>query len=191
MAITRYDQRRILEEAEANAISTEYVRADLLPKADGLRLQTLLRQYLDSRIAFYRTRNQLELQQIDAETSRLESQMWSAVQFPALAQPTPVGALVVTGINDVLNSQGYTQAAWWNRIPTAAWVLMISIAIGCNLLTGYGGRSFEENHGVVLILPLIISIAFLLIADIDTPRRGMIHVPPQNLISLSVTFHKH
>ena len=31
MAVTRYDQRKNYEEAEANAIGTEYVRADLLP----------------------------------------------------------------------------------------------------------------------------------------------------------------
>jgi hypothetical protein len=31
MAVTRYDQRKTLEEAEANAIGTEYLRADLLP----------------------------------------------------------------------------------------------------------------------------------------------------------------
>src|SRR5215475_7268076 len=31
MAVSRYDQRKTLEEQEANAISTEYLRADLLP----------------------------------------------------------------------------------------------------------------------------------------------------------------
>ena len=31
MATTRYDQRKNLEEEEANAIGTEYVRVDLLP----------------------------------------------------------------------------------------------------------------------------------------------------------------
>ena len=44
-------------------------------------------------------------------------------------------------MNDVLNSQGYTQAAWWNRIPIAAWVLMVAIAVCCNLLIGYGARN--------------------------------------------------
>ena len=34
-------------------------------------------------------------------------------------------ALVAKGMNDVLNAQGYTQAAWWNRIPVAAWGLML------------------------------------------------------------------
>jgi hypothetical protein len=35
MAANRYDQRKNLEEAEANAIGTEYLRADLLPAQDG------------------------------------------------------------------------------------------------------------------------------------------------------------
>jgi hypothetical protein len=47
MAIGRYDQRKNYEEAEANAIGTEYVRADLLPAADAARVRALLRNYLD------------------------------------------------------------------------------------------------------------------------------------------------
>ena len=35
MASSRYDQRKNLEEAEANAIGTEMLRADLLPPADA------------------------------------------------------------------------------------------------------------------------------------------------------------
>jgi hypothetical protein len=39
MAISRYDQRKNYEEAEANAIGTEYLRADLLPEADAARVR--------------------------------------------------------------------------------------------------------------------------------------------------------
>ena len=53
MAVTRYDQRKNYEEAEANAIGTEYVRADLLPAEHAARARGLLRKYLDRRIAFY------------------------------------------------------------------------------------------------------------------------------------------
>lgn len=98
----------------------------------------------------------------------------------ATAQPNPVIALAVSGMNDVLNSQGYTQAAWWNRIPHAAWVLMAVIAICCNLLVGYGARTSKAHGILLLVLPLVLSIAFLLIADIDSPRSGLIHVAPQN-----------
>jgi hypothetical protein len=53
MAISRYDQRKIYEEAEANAIGTEYVRADLLPAADANRVRALLKDYLEQRVLFY------------------------------------------------------------------------------------------------------------------------------------------
>jgi hypothetical protein len=190
MATTRYDLRKNYEEAEANAIGTEYVRAGLLPAADAAGVRAQLEKYLELRLLFYRTRNQRELQQINADTGRLQSEMWSAVQVPAVAHPTPVAALAVAGMNDVLNSQGYTQAAWWNRIPGSAWTLMILIAVCCNLLVGYGARSAGAKSGLLFILPLVISIAFLLISDIDSPRSGFIHVVPQNLVSLSQSLPK-
>src|SRR5881296_3195041 len=55
MAISRYDQRKNYEEAEANAIGTEYVRADLLPAADAAALKELLRKYVAQRALFYTT----------------------------------------------------------------------------------------------------------------------------------------
>src|SRR5208282_1550212 len=140
MAISRYDQRKNYEEAEANAIGTEYVRAGLLPAADAATVRGQLTKYLDLRILFYRTRWQGDLRQINADTAQLQTEMWSAVEAPALVQPTPVMALAVAGMNDVLNSQGYTQAAWWNRIPFAAWGLLVVTAICCNVLVGYGAR---------------------------------------------------
>jgi hypothetical protein len=190
MATARYDQRKNYEEAEANAIGTEYVRAGLLPAADATAVQAQLRKYLDLRISFYDSRNRSELQQINADTTQLQEEMWSAVQVPALAQPTPVMALAVAGMNDVLNSQGYTQAAWWNRIPTSAWGLMIAIAVCCNVLVGYGARSPRAKSTLLFVLPLIVSISFLLIADIDSPRGGFIHVAPQNLAALYQSLHK-
>lgn len=50
MAISRYDLRKTYEEAEANAIGTEYVRADLLPATEASKLRVLLKDYLDQRI---------------------------------------------------------------------------------------------------------------------------------------------
>jgi hypothetical protein len=140
MAISRYDQRKNYEEEEANAIGTEYLRADLLPGDDAARVRALLRKYLDQRILFYRTRDKQQLRQIDAITAQLQDELWSALRATAAAQPTPVVALAISGMNDVLNSSGYTQAAWWNRIPPAAWALMGLIAICCNVLVGYGAR---------------------------------------------------
>ncbi len=178
--VTRYDQRKNYEEADANAIGTEYLRADLLPAEGAANVRELLRRYLDLRIAFYETVDRSELGQIAADTAKLQAELWSAAA--ANAQPTPVRALAGSGMNDVLNAQGYTQAAWSNRIPLAAWSLMGLIAIACNLVLGYGERS--NRYALLLVIPVVVSISFLLIADIDSPRGGVIRVMPVNLIML-------
>src|SRR5271170_2470324 len=113
MAISRYDQRKNYEEEEANAIGTEYLRASLLPAPDAMRVRHLIASYLDQRILFYKSRDANQLQQINADTAQIQDELWSAVQVPAVAQPSPVVALAASGMNDVLNSQGYTQSAWW------------------------------------------------------------------------------
>jgi hypothetical protein len=186
MAIGRYDLRKGYEEAEANAIGTEYVRADLLPPDEASKVRELLRQYTDLRVRFYVTRDLDELKQIDLRTTQTQNQLWTAASQSATAQPTPVRALAVAGMNDVLNSQGYTQAAWWNRIPVGAWCLMFGIAFLSNLLFGYGVQRVRLM--LLMVLPLIVAISFFLIADIDSPRRGVIRVHPQNMESLQAKF---
>jgi hypothetical protein len=185
MAISRYELRKGYEEAEANAIGTEYLRADLLPAADAGKVRPLLRAYLDQRISFYLARTESEAGEANARTAQLVSGLWAAVRAAAAAQPTPVVALAVAGMNDVFNSQGYTQAAWWNRIPAAAWIFMAAIACVGNVLVGYGAQDAGAERVLFTVLPCVLAISFLLIADIESPRGGIIRVKPQNLTSLA------
>src|SRR5579862_5060722 len=188
MAVSRYDQRKNLEEAEANAIGTEYVRAELLPAEDSAKVKALLAKYLDLRVEFYACRDDLR-PGLDTDTAKMQDQLWASVRGPASARTDPVMALVVSGMNDVINSQSYTQAAWLNRIPVAAWVMMVAIAVGSSLLVGVGAQTAKSFSRVLLILPLVLSVALYLIADIDAPRKGMICVTPQNLDLLSAQLH--
>ena len=122
-------------------------------------------------------------------TAQLQNQLWSAVLPRAATQPMPVVALTVSGMNDVLNSQGYTQFAWAYRLPAEAWALMAALAVGCNVLIGYGAR--RTHKSLFLILPVAVCISFFLIADIDSPRGGLIRVQPQNLLSLARSLQAH
>jgi hypothetical protein len=187
MAVSRYDQRKNYEEEEANAIGTEYVRADQLPTADAAKVHALLKSYLDQRILFYLTRDTQELRQINTRTAQLQAAMWSATSTSVAALPSPMATFILGGMNDVLNSQGYTQASWWNRIPPAAWMLLIVISIFCNLLIGYFAP--KRTPLFLLILPIALSVSLFLIADIDSPRHGIIRVQSQNLQSLAESLH--
>ena len=182
MAVSRYDQRKNYEEAEANAIGTEYLRADLLPAEEAARVRQFLKMYVDQRINFY-LGNERASREVGSDPVKVQNELWSSVVRAAAAQPGPVLALTVSGMNDIFNAQADTRAAWLNRIPTAAWALMVLIAIFSNLLLGYRDRS--SGSLALLVLPVIASIAFFLIADIDSPYLGAISVVPHNLISTS------
>lgn len=79
---------------------------------------------------------------------------------------------------------------WLNRIPGAAWALLGLTAIFANFLMGYRERS--TGMFALLVLPIVVSIAFFLLADIDSPSGGgVIHIAPHNLISVSQSMAKH
>jgi hypothetical protein len=185
MAVSRYDQRKNCEEAEASAIGTEYLRADLLPPDNATKVSSLLEKYVSQRIAFYTGAASGAVE----DPARLETEMWLPVVHAATTQANPVTALAASGMNDVLNTKGFTQAAWANRIPNAAWVMMGLIAIFANLLLGYR----ERSTGVLalMVVPVVTSVAFFLIADIDSPRGGVIHVTPNNLMAVAQTMNSH
>lgn len=190
MAIDRHDQREVLEESEANAIGAEYLRSDLLPTASASAVKVLLNSYLDQRILFYSTQDREMAKENIQHTDELQNALWNEILPIARSQANPMMVLVVSGINEVINSQGYTQAAWWNRIPFTAWGLMGAIAICANLLVGFGARNFTHNIGLFMIFPFVISVSFFLISDIDSPRGGVIKIEPRNLIHLKGTLNQ-
>jgi hypothetical protein len=152
----------------------------LLQGKDADYARGLLKTYLQERIAFYVAHGAAKLERIAADTARLQDQMSTAVATSASAQPSPLNALAVAGMNNVIDSEGYTHAAWLYRVPEAAWVFMQAMAVVCTLLFGYRFRG--TGRATLLILPIITVLSFFVISDIDNPRRGVIQVVPQNLI---------
>jgi hypothetical protein len=191
MATSRYDLRKHCEAEEANAIGTEYLRAGILSPADAAKVRALLKDYIDQRIRFYSAyhgRDGEEISHTLARTAELQNEMWSAVAIAAGSRSDAPMALVLSGMNDVLDTQGYAQAAFWNRIPAEAWVLMGLIAIVCNILLGYGAHGHRSF--LLVVLPLTLAIAFALLADIESPERGAIRIHPRNLEGVAKSIHQ-
>ncbi len=188
MAVTRYDLRKSLEESEANAIGTEYLRLDLMPADPASAARALMRTYVDERIAFYALIHPADMAQNAAGTAETMNALWAAIAPSTRAAPTAVSALVAAGMNDVLNSYGYTVAAWRNRLPPEVWMLLILIAASCNFLIGFGAeRLSAATHA---ILPLTASLAILMIADVEGPHNGFVRVHPVNLIDAAASIRE-
>ncbi len=188
MAVSRYDLRKSNEEAEANAIGTEYLRLDLMPPEISVAARTLLRAYANERLAFYQDGDPDRQAKNDAQTIETMNALWAAIAPEAKARQTPTTALVASGMNDVLNSQGYALAAWRNRLPIEVWMLLILVAASCNFLIGLGAERLSPlTHA---ILPVTASLAFLLIADVEGPRNGFVRVQPVNLADVAAAIRE-
>jgi hypothetical protein len=181
MAVGNFNQRRSLEDAEAAAISTEYMRVDLLMTDQAAQARDLLGRYIRQRILFYQVDDPARLAQIRSQTEALQSQLWSVVVRAPMASHTPVNPLAVAGMNDVLNSEAHTDAAWGYHIPVTVWLLLLVVAFAGNALFGFSER--RRNILILMAFPLIIAVPFFLISDVDSPRGGLIRVVPVNLIA--------
>lgn len=93
----------------------------------------------------------------------------------AIKQPTPVTALVVSRMNDVLSLHENTQAAWWNRIPLGAWGMMGVIAAFGSAMIGNIARA----RGTMRF-----PIFHFFMADLDSLYGGFIHVRTHDFVSL-------
>ena len=181
LSVSRYNDRKNAEAAEANAIGTEYLRLELLPAAGAQSGRRLLREYTRQRIVWYGETDSRTIAQTAAQTDQLGDKLWAVTRDAGRAKPSPITALVASGMNDVLNAEARTAAAWLYRVPRSAWFLMFAIAVCANVLFGFSGHVPLRNHPIFVVFPVIVSIAFMLIADIDAPRTGFINVEPQNL----------
>jgi hypothetical protein len=186
MAVGRYDLRKANEATEANAIVTENFRAGMLGEPAAARLRSLLQQYAHQRIAAYSAGNE-SLESLYSSTEAIQRTMWSIVENSAATRPNSVTALVAAGLNDVVDAEGSTTAEWGNRIPVEAWILMLAIAVCCCGLIGFDTRVTLGGLSGYMILPVLVSISFFLIADLDSTHGGLIRVTPDDLIAAAQT----
>jgi hypothetical protein len=61
---------------------------------------------------------------------------------------------------------------------------MWAIAVCSNFMIGYNVRPAKRHWARLMVMPVVLAISFLLFADIDSPRGGIIRVSPQNPLSL-------
>ena len=56
-----------------------------------------------------------------------------------------------------------------------------------NFLIGYNIRGRNSGSALLLVVPAITALAMFLIAEIDVPGKGLIHVTPDNLQAIRAT----
>ncbi|HGN1705235.1 TPA: hypothetical protein ACKRTE_001066 [Providencia rettgeri] len=184
ISINGYNNRQQTEENEAIAIGTAYQRAQLLSTDDRNKSSLLIQEYLEARIEFFKSGVSDENSQWRTVSLDKQNQLWEIAVKEAAQSPNPIVASVLSAFSDLYLSQQKTMASWRHQIPNATWFLLIFFAICSNILIGYNIRGTKGKNWLILILPSLTTLALFMIAEIDVPGEGMIHVTPDDLILL-------
>jgi ABC-type multidrug transport system fused ATPase/permease subunit len=187
-ALQRYEDRSQTVVAEANAIGTTYLRARLLPGEMRDDVQALLRQYLDVRIQEGRvdaTEPELHRSLLQQATL-MEAQLWNQALKAAEMDDRPVtSGLFIQSLNELIDTSGTRNAALNRHVPEIVLLLMFGTILMTAATLGYA--SGIAGHRVTLaafVLVVLIALVVFLIVDLDRPRRGIIQVSQESLLSL-------
>jgi hypothetical protein len=178
-AAARFDQRRDLVVRETNVIGTAYLRIDLLSKEVQTSMREKFRQYVDSRLAFYKKLHNTEAAQEEANrTAVLQQEIWTAAVADSRQASSPaVMTLVLQALNDMIDITTVRAAALMTHPPLVIYVMLGVLVLACSLLAGYDmagdkGRNWLHMLGFAAIM----TIAIYVILDLEYPRVGLIRV---------------
>lgn len=183
-SMSGYDARIGAEENEAIAIGNAFQRTTLLDERHRDQAKAILTDYLNLRIRFYETLDEDKRETIRFESIGMQAHMWALISKIATQNPNPVLTSALNACNDLYVTQQKTMSSWRHNIPQAAWVVLIVFGIFGNYLIGRTIRNRRGSQSLLLIIPAISALAMFMIAEIDVPGKGIVHVEPDNLKSI-------
>ena len=174
MAIDRFDTRRGNVLAEANAIGTTYLRAQLLEEPHRSRLSRLLHDYTETRLELAAAPAGPERTRLLAASDRLIVALWSETvsAFPGM-RPYPLSQSFLESMNGLIDMDSSRKAGRQARIPSAVFLVLIFYQCVAAGVIGYSvvGRLGRRTAAILFLL---VGVLMALIIDIDRPTSGAI-----------------
>ena len=87
---------------------------------------------------------------------------------------TAVIATYLQALNDSIDVSEKRLAAFESRVPETVWLIVFVVAIFQSFVAGF---SLKRKFWFPLVVtPLVIGVVMALLADLDSPRTGLIHI---------------
>jgi hypothetical protein len=182
-AASRFEERRQAVLAESNAINTSYLRAQMLPEPMSTETRSLLRDYVDVRLAGVQPS---QYASAVARSEQLHKLLWSQAVAAAQKERSPLTSLFMQSLNDVISlHEKRVMAAVHNRVPRAIWIgLYVLLVLAMAVMGYYEGMGGTMRSLAVFAMVLAFSTVLALIADLDRPGKGLLQVNQQSMIDL-------
>jgi hypothetical protein len=189
LALGRYEDRRAAVVADANAIGTTYLRAQLLAEPGRTTSLALLRRYAD--LADRLSKEVPASSSMDrtiAAQDVVQRRLWGLAGEQIDAAPlASAPRLYVDSLNSLIDEQTVRVSGLNNRVPGAVLALeVVGAAVALGLLGLYLsvlGRGLWPIALATILVTLLLLVTF----DLDRPTRGLITVPDTAYKSLQAS----
>lgn len=189
MALNRFDTRRDLVVQEANALGTTWLRIQLLNEPDRSDMSDLLRRYVDMRLLWSEAAYG---RATEGQALVLQDELWTAMG-KALRGDSP--ALLTRGVMDSLNESldlaVARKAERSAHIPdTVLLVLLLYAVLSMIMMGSVLAVSRQSHRGETALLLILLTLAHMVILDLDRPRTGAIQVSQQPMEELQRSMNR-
>ncbi|MCE9565581.1 MAG: DUF4239 domain-containing protein [Planctomycetes bacterium] len=176
-ATTRLETRRQIVVKEANAIGTAYLRIDLLPADDQPQMRDLFRTYTTLRIRMVEADRLEHAHAADAESRKLQSQIWSKAIAACRKDPSPATqTLVISSLNDMFDVTTERIVASRTHTPLVIVALLFGVTLASAFLIGYSTIGLQHSWILRGLFATVIVGTLYVTLDMEFPRVGLIRV---------------
>lgn len=174
-ASSRFVERQDLVVADANSISTAWLRAGMLEGAAVDDVRGELERYLEQRIHVSADRSALQ-PEVLVETAAYHDRIWErALAADAISDEHQVS--VLESVNEMIDVFELRVAAAQRHLPEAILLLLVICSLLTLLVIGYAGVMGGMRRTVLTrTLAALIALALLATVDMDHARIGLIQV---------------
>lgn len=180
-AISRFVERQDILVREGNAISTAWLRADLLDDPSRSELKLTLGEYAAARLELFSAGSPAADSPVRVQLDALQHRAWTIAVNATRDQPHLVIA-VVPALNEVIDLLSTRNAADSRHIPYLVSIVLVACAMASVGTIGFGVEASDKRLRLpAAVLIFLIAATLWVTMDLDYPRFGLIRVSDQPL----------
>jgi hypothetical protein len=179
-AASRFDARRDLMVAEANAVGTAKLRLDIAPESAQPALRSAFARYVESRVAVDASFKTPDLYPSRLkESAKIQRELWKlavAAGRQPDAQPA-TNTQLLPALNEMIDITSTRALATQMHPPLVLYAMLFVLAASGALLAGHGLSGTPRRNWLhPLLFAVIMAAALYVIVDMEFPRFGFIRV---------------
>lgn len=191
----RFENRRINNINEANAIGTAILRADLYTKPERDSFRYDFKEYTLARINYFEAgSNTSAMQKAEQDAQYYAGRIWDRASSNASKASSLYPAnLMIPALNNMIDSMSYNDYGEKFRVPDLITMLLFSISLVCAFFVGYESvKKGGFNRTITIGFCLLSSLVIYTTLDLDRSRSGLIRLntSQQSLTDLMKMFDK-